>query len=206
MSYSFLYSWLAYGHWFPGTGNRTNTLWFRNLVFYDWIKLWVGNHQPRGGPCLLTRKCGSQNPLKLPQSVANTSCNIQQIYSDIDSRKISPWTLDDGIVVGGWLDAKHPQMGDFTPNHYVVRVTPISCSWTSNMLCKLFMASHLQAHMQPFYLALDLALLFKFYPCLNQPYPIKCPRKILMHQTSQNFILDLFSVHFSSVAYFCMHN
>lgn len=37
----FFFSWLAYGHWFPGTGNRTNTLWFRNLVQYDWIKHWV---------------------------------------------------------------------------------------------------------------------------------------------------------------------
>lgn len=75
------YSWLAHGHWFPGRGILTNTLWFRNLVQYDWIKHWVGNHQPRvWWSMLIDRDVWKSHPLKLPQIMANISCNLPQIY------------------------------------------------------------------------------------------------------------------------------
>ena len=128
---------------------------------------------------------------------------------DIDSRKTSPLTLDDGIVVGGWLDAKHPhQMGHFTPNHYVVRESHSShSSWTSNTLCKLFMAAHLQAHMQAILPCTWPSSSFQILPLLKPATSNQMSKEILMHQTSQNLILDLFSVHFSICRPIsCMHN
>lgn len=118
---------------------------------------------------------------------------------DIDSRKTSPLTLDDGIVVGGWLDAKHPrQMGHFTPNHYVVREShPSHSSWTSNTLCKLFMAAHLQAHMQAILPCTWPSSSFQILPLLKPATSIQMSKEILVHQPSQNLILYFLCISLS---------